>query len=234
MKQGKKINTRLEILQYATKLFLEKGYTSAYVTTIAKALDISTGNLTFHFPTKEHMLAALVKELCGYQWELEQEGCQDDCLLNAYLLELVMYAFLCEDNPHIRDLIISAYTHSMSLEVIRENDAKRAKRIFGKYCPNWSDKDFIIAQNIVSGVEYSMFMFENTDEISFEERVTSGIDAIMKIYDLPVDIRNHALTEVMQMDYQTRADAIFEKFEKYVNNKKYFDCQKNDWKSDDM
>ena len=43
-------NTKLEILQCATELFLEKGYTSAYVTAIANKLDISTGNLTFHYP----------------------------------------------------------------------------------------------------------------------------------------------------------------------------------------
>ena len=57
---NKKRNTKYEILQFATKLFIEKGYTSAYTTSIANELGISPGNLTFHFPTKEHILAELI------------------------------------------------------------------------------------------------------------------------------------------------------------------------------
>ena len=72
MTDKKMLNTKYEILQCATKLFLEKGYTDAYVTTIAKLLHISTGNLTFHFPTKEHILAELVRELCAFQWQSEE------------------------------------------------------------------------------------------------------------------------------------------------------------------
>ncbi len=45
-KQSKK-NTKYEILQCATRLFLEKGYTDSYITTIAKELQISTGNIRF-------------------------------------------------------------------------------------------------------------------------------------------------------------------------------------------
>ena len=64
LKQKKALNTRYAILQCATKLFLEKGYTDTYVSVIAKMLHISTGNLTFWFPTKEHILAELIEELC--------------------------------------------------------------------------------------------------------------------------------------------------------------------------
>ena len=49
--------TKLEIVQTATKMFLEKGYTATSIKTIADALDMSTGHLTFYFPTKEHLLA---------------------------------------------------------------------------------------------------------------------------------------------------------------------------------
>ena len=38
------INTKLEILQCSMELFLEKGYTASYITTIANKLGISTGN----------------------------------------------------------------------------------------------------------------------------------------------------------------------------------------------
>ena len=56
--------TKLEIITEATKQFLEKGYTNTSANAVAKALGMSQGNLTFHFPTKEHLLAILVDMLC--------------------------------------------------------------------------------------------------------------------------------------------------------------------------
>ena len=47
--------TKAEIIAEATKQFLEKGYSRTTVSAIAKELSMSPGNLTFHYPTKEHM-----------------------------------------------------------------------------------------------------------------------------------------------------------------------------------
>ena len=67
--------TKLEIITEATKQFLEKGYTNTSANAVAKALGMSQGNLTFHFPTKEHLLAILVDMLCDFQWKrMEQEA----------------------------------------------------------------------------------------------------------------------------------------------------------------
>ena len=52
--------TRLEIVAEASKQFLEKGYSSTTVASIAHALEMSKGNLTFYYPTKEHLLAEVV------------------------------------------------------------------------------------------------------------------------------------------------------------------------------
>jgi len=213
------LKTRYEILLCATKLFLEKGYTDAYVTTIANTLKISTGNLTFHYPTKEHILAELVKELCAFQRQTE-EGEEDGeySRLKAYFLELVMFASLCEENPNIKDLMIATYTRPMSLEIIRVNDTKRAMNIYKEFCRDWADIVFVQAENIVSGIEYAMFRTENTEHLSFEERVTSSMDAIMKIYEVPVSIRQRIVAEVMSVDYWDRGRRVFNEFYTYVEN----------------
>ena len=52
--------TKLEIVQESSRQFLEKGYNHASITGISKALGMSPGNLTFYYPTKEHLLAELV------------------------------------------------------------------------------------------------------------------------------------------------------------------------------
>ena len=58
--------TKLKIIRYATKKMLETGYPNTQVRAIAKELNMSPGNLTFHYRTKEDMLAELVELLCDF------------------------------------------------------------------------------------------------------------------------------------------------------------------------
>ena len=227
MRKKKTSNTKYEIIQCATELFLEKGYTDAYVTTIAKELQISLGNLTFWFPTKEHILAEMVKELCAFQiyTEVEKKD-REYALLIDYLFELAMFASVCEENPNIKDLVIASYTQPLPLAVIRANDTERSKRTFEKFCKEWSDTEFIQAENVASGIECAMFMTENAQKLTFEQRVTSGLDAIMKVYEVPKDIRQSVLKEVMAMDYRSRGNHVFEAFCDYVEKKNSWGKQK--------
>ena len=63
----KRPNTRLQIIQLAAKMFIEEGYDATSLSKIAKILDLSTGNITFYFKSKEHLLAVLVNELFDFQ-----------------------------------------------------------------------------------------------------------------------------------------------------------------------
>ena len=220
MAKRKIINTKLEILQCSMELFLDKGYTSSYITTIAKNLKISTGNLTFYFPTKEHLLAELVKELCVFQWQtMEKEITGGKSSLLAYLLELATMTSVCDENPVAKDFYISAYTHLLPLKIIRENDTQKTRNIFSEYCENWTETDFVIAENIVSGIEYAMLVTEDTKEVSLEKRIETGLEAIMKIYDVPEDIRSSLLQSVLGMDYREIGRNILKEFCIYVEEK---------------
>lgn len=211
------MNTKYRILLCATKLFLEKGYTATYVTMITNMLKISTGNLTFHFPTKEHILAELIKELNSFQHRIEEGSDRtEQSLVVGYLAELAMFAAVCEENANLKDLVIAAYTHPLSLELIRVNDTTRAKRVFGGFCSTWTEAEFIQAENVVSGIEYSMFRTENTQKITFEQRIASSMDAIMKIYEVPENIRQNIIAEAMSEDYRSKGNRVFEEFAKYV------------------
>jgi len=215
-----KRNTKYEILQCATKLFIEKGYTATYVTSIANELGISTGNLTFHFPTKEHILAELINELLTLPRREEVKAVRGEhALLTGYLLELAMFASVCHDNPNIKDLIVSAYTHPMSLKIIRESDTKRAMQVFGKYCSDWREKDFIQTENVVSGMEYAMFMTENTEGLTFGQSVFGSIDAIMKVYEIPKEIRDSIIAEITALDYISMGNHVFDEFCNYIAGK---------------
>ena len=127
--------TKLEIIQTATRMFLEKGYSATSIKAIAEQLDMSTGHLTFYFPTKDYLLAKLVDMLCSFQWAMVKRYVQEgESLLMAVCLELTAMAAICEENEVAKDFYLAAYTHPMTLEIIRKNDAQRAKLVFGEYC----------------------------------------------------------------------------------------------------
>lgn len=221
-----KKNTRLEILQVAMHLFLKDGYTNTFIPQIAKEVGISKGNLAYHFPTKEHLLAELVKELCEFQWQvMEQEVAEGKSSLLSYLLELATMASICDENPVAKDFYVSAYIHPLSLKIIRENDTQKAMRVFEEYCTEWTETDFIQAENVVSGIEYAMFMTENADKVSLEQRIASSLDAIMKIYELPKVLRQNKLTKVITMDYRNIGQKILREFCNYVEEKNVKELQ---------
>ena len=68
---------------------------------------MSTGNMTFHFPTKEHLLAELVDMLCDFQWKLmEREAADGYSSIMAICLELVSMAAACEEDEIVRDFFL--------------------------------------------------------------------------------------------------------------------------------
>jgi len=85
--------TKLDILKVVSRIFLEKGYTATTSRMICEELEISTGNLTYHFPTKEHILAVLVELLCEFQDEMmEQSIDEGKTSLMALCMELTAMA----------------------------------------------------------------------------------------------------------------------------------------------
>ena len=54
--------TARRILEHARRAFNERGVAAVGIRDLARALDLSPGNLSYHFPTKEALVVALVEE----------------------------------------------------------------------------------------------------------------------------------------------------------------------------
>ena len=129
---------RLDIIQCATTMFLERGYTASSTKQIADELDIGTGNLTYYFPTKEHLLAVLVDELHGFHSILADRcAAEGRSSLLSYCLELAVIAAACNESDAARDFYSSCYASPLTLELIRKKDTERTMDIFGAYQPKW-------------------------------------------------------------------------------------------------
>lgn len=217
--------TRLEIIQVASHLFLEKGYSNTSVKAISNELDMSTGNLTFYFPSKEDLLAVLVHMLCDFQWKMmEYEAGEGVSSIMAICLELTAMAAMSEESEIAKDLYLSAYSSPISLEIIRKNDASRAKKVFKDYCCDWTDEQFAEAETLVSGIEYATLM-TTADSASLELRIEGALNNILTIYGVPEDLRKKKITKVLEMDYRKIGSRVLKGFKEYVEqtNEQAFD-----------
>lgn len=214
------INTRLEIIEAATDMFLQNGYTNVTVAAISDRLNISKGNFTFYFPTKEHVLAELIIQLVSFQWDmLEQELGGGYSGILAYLFEDAAMACSCYEDEVAKDLYVSAYRSPLSLHIIRESDAKKAKNIFHEYCPDWDDADFALAENIASGIEYSMFTTEREQGIELDKKIRRSLHTILTLYNVPEDECKKILDAVFAMNYREMGKHLLEEFRVYVGEK---------------
>ena len=208
--------TKTEIITEASKQFLENGFSNTTISAISKELGMSPGNLTFHYPTKEHLLAELVGMLCDYQWKrMQREANEGYSSVMALCLELATIASACEEDAVIKDFFLSAYSSPMCLSIIRMNDTKRAKEVFQQYRPDWTDQNFAEAEALVSGIEFGTLMTVG-DPISLEVRIAGALQNILTIYGVPADVRKVKLEKVFSLDYRNLCKQVLAEFKEFV------------------
>ncbi len=209
--------TRNEIIRVAANRFLNDGFTKTTVASMAKSLNMSTGNMTFHFPTKDHMLAELVDILARYQQKLMEEEAKDGfSSVMAICLEFLTIASACEQDEVAKDFFLSSYRSQICLDLIRKNDKERAKVVFKDYCPDWTDERFEEAETLVSGIEYASLM-TTSNSAPIEFRISGALNTILSIYNVPEDVRKQKIEKVLAMDYKSLGLNVLQKFRDYVD-----------------
>lgn len=219
MARRKVKTTKHDIVRCALNLFLERGFSATTAIHIADAVDISTGNLTYYFPTKEHLLAELVDMLCQFEWKLmEEEAKEGASSLLAVCLELVTIAAACEQDAVAKDFFLASYRNQMTMELIRKNDKQRAMDVFREFCPDWTEEQYESAETLVSGIEYATLL---TTEHSapLETRIAAALEAILTIYQVPEQLRRQKIEKVLALDYRKLSLRILAEFRAYVDHK---------------
>ena len=211
-------NTRLLIIQRAAKLFVEEGYSKTSISRIARELDLSLGNITFYFPTKEHLLAVLVDELFDFQnIMMEQAAEEGKTSLLAYCLELTAMAAACEESEVARDFYASSYTSELTLLQIRGNDTEKTREIFAEYRPEWGDVEWEATENIVSGIEYATIMTRE-EHTPLSLQIEKTLDTILYLYGVPESLRQAKIRKVLDMDYRALGERMLAEFPEYIES----------------
>lgn len=208
--------TKAVIIKVASELFFENGFSKTTSSEVCKKADISAGNLTFYFPTKEHILAVLVKMMIDFQWrELKRWTDEENSLLLAYFLELTTMVAINEEVPQMQDFFLAAYSHPMTLDLIRVNDAEKIKRVFAEYTADWNEEAFAETEAIISGIEYATLM--NTEHsVSVPHKIKGALNAISMLFGVPEELREAKIAKVLAMDYRAIGKKIYEAFKQYV------------------
>lgn len=212
--------TKQMIIQTGTRLYLKHGFTNTSNSAICKALNISNGQLTFHFPTKEHLLAVLVNELCDFQWKFIRDSAKKgDSSLLAMCLELAAMSSICSEDEISRDFYLSAYNHPTTFEIISKYDAERAKAVIGSFCTDWTDEKFKRINDIVLGIEMITLMQASDNSDLLENKIADALNSIMLLYQVPESYRQTKINKVLNMDYAGIGRQILKDFVNYVDTK---------------
>ena len=115
----------------------------------------------------------------------------------------------------MQDFLTAAYTHPMTLDFIRANDAEKIKRVFGEYTADWSEEKFTAIEAIVSGIEYGTLM-HTEHSAAVEHRIQGALDTIMLLFGVPEQTRRMKIAKVLAMDYRAIGRKIYEDFKCYV------------------
>ena len=214
----KKITTRAEIIKAATEMYLEQGYSNTTIKAICDRIGISTGNLTFYFPTKEHLLDILVEMVCDFQWELMKKTvAEGNTSLMAYCLEFITMVAACDQDEIIKDFFVSAYQHPMTLETIRRNDAEKTKMVFREYNDGWGDLHYTEAETLVSGIEYGTLMTTG-DSAGIDARIKGALRTILGIYLVPKDVSLAKIEKATSLNYREIGMNTLKEFREFVFN----------------
>jgi len=218
MARKKVVNeTKNAIIRVAIEMFLERGFTNTSARAIAAELGISTGNITFYFPSKEHLLMVLVEMLCDSQWSmLEQQADEEETALMAFCMETMTVAAACEQNEIARDLFLSVFQSELCRNLLRENHVARAERIFSEYCGDWTHQQFRIAEILVMGIQHAVIIPTDV-EIPLSERIAGALNQILSIYGVPENNRAEKIRRILALDYNDIRQRVREGSLRYVD-----------------
>lgn len=96
--------TKEKILECARTLFNEKGYQNVKMRDISNQLEISVGNLTYHYKKKEDLLKALMENAAPLENIKSSHNLSD---LNNYLFEMLtsiqnyLFFFISDELSHL-------------------------------------------------------------------------------------------------------------------------------------
>ncbi len=208
---------KYDIIKIAFEHFFSIGYSNTSYKTIAKEMNISTGNITHYFPSKEHLLCTIVEMLCEFQWRMFESSSEKGFgSIGSICMEMMTVATGCEQSEIARDFFSAVFESEMCRNHLRKNHVERSKIIFAKECEGWTEQDFEQAELMVMGLQYATVAANDAD-IPLKVKISGALDRVLDIYQVDEDTRKREIDKVMNLDYQGMSKQVIEAFIVFVN-----------------
>ena len=217
MARRKTTLTKLEITQVAMRMFLEKGFTGTSAKAISNELNISTGNLTFYYPTKEHILLELTKEITQFHTKsIDKIFKKEKNDLYSYCWEVTAQIVLCEENEQAKDIYLAIYSHPLTLQYVKDWTAEKNQKILGERLSDWTYERFRRVENVTCCIERSALTESCTESYTIEEKIRLILTCLLKIYDIGYEEREKVIKEILETDYRKMGHDLLKQLTKYV------------------
>lgn len=211
--------TKYEIVQTASEFFFTEGFSNTSPRMIAEKLGLSTGNITYYFKSKEHLLLTIVEELCNFQWNmLKVEIDKGIGSAASICLETMTVAVACEENEIARDFFIATFQSELCRNHLRQNHVERAKKIFAAECDGWTDEQFHQAELLVQGLQYSAIVPTDAN-IPLKMRLSGALNQILSIYNVDEETRQEEIQKVLDKDCREISKRVLKAFTGFVKEK---------------
>lgn len=211
--------TKYEIVQTASEFFFTKGFSNTSPRMIAEKLGLSTGNITYYFKSKEHLLLTTVEELCNFQWNmLEAEIDKGIGSAASICLETMIVAVACEESEIARDFFLATFQSELCRNHLRQNHVDRAKKIFAAECDGWTDEQFHQAELLIMGLQYAAIVPTDA-KVPLKMRLSGALNQILSIYNVDEKTRQEEIQKVLDKDCREISKRVLEAFTDFVKKK---------------
>lgn len=212
--------TEIKIIETATRLFLEQGFSKTTHRQIANESGFGLGTVTYHYRAKEDMLLILIEELMDYHLDILEKTADDSGdNLFSYALEIAVQIALCENDSKAWDLYYSAYSHPAIFDYIKDWGAKKNYHLLRGRLTGFSEEDFRRLENVTSGIELAAFTAATHRYFTLNDKISLFVDSMLKMYEIPEDERTDIIGRVIALDCEKVATEMFDRFVKRLDNK---------------
>ncbi len=124
-----KKNTKQKIITAAIKLFNKQGFAAVTLYEIASSIEMTRGNLTYHYKTKDKLLKAIAEEMWDKMMVERNKSKQLPSFENLhneiqlYYRFQKQYAFIFLDNHVLKHPIIKTKFREMTAQTIKDNQS---------------------------------------------------------------------------------------------------------------
>jgi AcrR family transcriptional regulator len=161
-----------QIVRAAETVLIHRGHAALTLRSVSEECGIQVGNLTYYFPTKHDLVAALMNSVTmQYQGEMTKLALRDAADAEALLTSTMFYWMKDSQSRRTSRIFVELWSMSASDPYIREEVKKlylrgrqRYERIFASINPDLSDEECsALATYTISTME-GLQVFANQDQ----------------------------------------------------------------------